>query len=82
MRVMPPLLHITTNAAECYRRRVIAGLNLRDAAVAAQCSETAIRNIERGIGQARPSTLKKLAGVYGCEVSDLIVVAEAAESVA
>ena len=54
------------------RRRVIAGLTLREAAARAGCHFTTIHKLELGQRSAEPRILVALAEAYGCEVTDLM----------
>lgn len=54
------------------RRRVAAGLSLTQAASEAGCSVSHLSKLEHGDGNASPPLLAKLAGVYGCQISDLM----------
>lgn len=70
-------LRITTDPDACVRKRILAGYSVQGASEAVarkggKLSASAIRNLERGVSQARPGTLKFLADAYGCDIADLI----------
>lgn len=54
------------------RRRIAAGLTLRDAAELAGCHFTTIGKLEQGVNSAEPRILVALAAAYGCEITDLM----------
>jgi transcriptional regulator with XRE-family HTH domain len=54
------------------RRRVAAGMSLTEAAQRAPCSKPHLSNVENGYDGASPRLLAKLAGLYGCQIVDLM----------
>jgi transcriptional regulator with XRE-family HTH domain len=73
-RVNPPRndTSLTQDRRRLKRRRIIAGLTLREAAARAGCHFTTIGKLERGERSAEPGTLAALAEAYGCHVTDLL----------
>lgn len=63
---------LTQDRRRLKRRRIMAGLTLRDAAHKAACHWTTIGKLEQGERSADPRTLKALAEAYGCEIEDLM----------
>jgi len=53
-------------------RRVARGLSLARAAEAAGCSKSHLSKLEHGQDPASVDLLVRLAGVYGCEITDLM----------
>jgi transcriptional regulator with XRE-family HTH domain len=70
--VKGPRKNLSQAPARLRRRRVAAGLTLRQAAEQAGCSYQHLSDLENGGHSARPSTLAALAGAYGCEIIDLM----------
>ncbi|MYR36408.1 helix-turn-helix domain-containing protein [Streptomyces sp. CFMR 7] len=67
--------------AQIRRRRVEAGLTQEELARRASTTKSHISMVERGISGASAPLLARLAGAFGCEVSDLMPsVSEAASS--
>jgi transcriptional regulator with XRE-family HTH domain len=54
------------------RRRIAAGLTIREASVKAQISIGLISELENGKKSAGVRTLAALAKAYGCEITDLM----------
>jgi transcriptional regulator with XRE-family HTH domain len=73
-RVNPPRddSTLTQDRRRLKRRRIAAGLTLRQAADRAECHFTTIGKLERGERSAEPGTLAALARAYGCKVIDLM----------
>lgn len=61
------------------RRRVAAGMTMRDAAAAAGCSLGLICELENGSWSASVKTLAALAKAYGCKITDLMPLEPGAE---
>lgn len=54
------------------RRRMAAGLTIREASALAGCSTGLISDLENGNKSAGVRTLAALAKAYGCEITDLM----------
>lgn len=54
------------------RRRMAAGLTIREASALAGCSIGLISDLENGNKSAGVRTLAALAKAYGCEITDLM----------
>lgn len=63
---------LTQDRRRLKRRRIAAGLTLRQAADRAGCHFTTINKLENGGRSAEPGTLAALARAYGCEIIDLM----------
>lgn len=63
---------LTQDRRRLKRRRIAAGLTLREAAALAGCDFSLIGYLERGERSAGPHTLAALAKAYGCEITDLM----------
>ena len=63
---------LTQDRRRLKRRRVAAGLTLRDAAARAGCDYSMISKLERGERSAGPRMLAALAKAYGCSIEDLM----------
>ena len=63
---------LTQDPGRLKRRRVEAGLSLREAAARAGCHWTTIGKLERGDRSAEPRTLAALAKAYGCKIAALM----------
>jgi transcriptional regulator with XRE-family HTH domain len=57
------------------RRRYAKGLSLTEAATRAGCTKSMLSKLEHGVTGASPPLLARLAGVYGCEITDLMAAA-------
>lgn len=66
-----PITRHRPNAGECHRARVLAGLSLRAAANELDCSHAHLSKIERGLVGASAVLLKRMAALYGVEMSTL-----------
>jgi transcriptional regulator with XRE-family HTH domain len=53
-------------------RRRASGLALTEAAARAHCSKSHLSKLEHDQDTASPGLLASLAGVYGCEITDLM----------
>ena len=53
-------------------RRFAAGLSLTDAAKAAGVTKSHLSKLEHDADPASPGLLKKLADLYGCDITDLM----------
>lgn len=62
--------------AQDYRRliwrRRASGLSLTEAAVRAGCSKSHLSKLEHDEDSPSPGLLESLAGVYGCQIRDLM----------
>jgi len=63
---------LTQDMRRLKRRRVAAGLTLRDAAARAGCHWTTIGKLEHGDRSADPRILAALAKAYDCKITDLM----------
>jgi transcriptional regulator with XRE-family HTH domain len=54
------------------RRRMAAGLTIREASAQSGCSTGLISDLENGNKSAGVRTLAALAAAYGCEITDLM----------
>jgi transcriptional regulator with XRE-family HTH domain len=63
---------LTQDKARLKRRRLAAGLTLREAAERARCDFSTIGKLEKGTRSAGAHMLAALAGAYGCEITDLM----------
>ena len=66
---------LNQDPARLKRKRVEAGLGLREAAELAGISPSQLSKFENAKGNARPRRLASLAKVYDCEIPDLMPVA-------
>ncbi len=55
-----------------HRARIERGLSLRQAAARTDTTKETLSELERGLREAHPSTLAKIAKGYGVEISDLL----------
>lgn len=70
LHAMP--IRFQTDGDSCHRHRVLAGFSALAAGRAASVTGQHIRNIERGLSEASPSLARRLADLYGCDISDLL----------
>lgn len=56
---------------ECARKRVLAGLSCRQAAIALKVSATHLGYVEAGKRQPSPSLLKRMSVLYGVPMTAL-----------
>jgi transcriptional regulator with XRE-family HTH domain len=63
---------LTQDRRRLRRRRLAAGLTLREAAARAGCDFSMIAKLENGKRSAGPHTLAALAKAYECEITDLM----------
>ena len=56
--------------------RVNRGLNLKEASAALEIGLTTLHSYENGYTKPNAETLRKMANLYGCEVSDFREVSE------
>lgn len=72
-RVKPsPEKELSQDPRRLRRRRIAAGLTIREAAAKAECSFTHLSDLENGNHSARPGTLSALASAYDCQIADLM----------
>ena len=63
---------LTQDRSRLRRRRIAAGLGMRDLSELAGVSYPTISDLEHGHHSARAKTLSKLASALGCKISDLM----------
>lgn len=63
---------LTQDRNRLRRRRIAAGLNLREAGELAGVDFSMINKLENGKRSAGPHILAALAKAYGCEITDLM----------
>lgn len=62
----------TQDPKRLQRRRIQAGLNRRQLAEQAGIHKSTIGRYERGLSNAAPGNLKRLAEALNCEIADLM----------
>lgn len=66
-------LRFRTNGDACHRARELAGLSAREAGRLCDVSGQHIRNVELGMSEASPGLRKRMAEVYSCAITDLVI---------
>ena len=75
---MPSAPRIEHKPEACVKARILAGYNVRQAALALDISAQHLTYVERKERQPSPALLKRMAELYGVEMESLFTLTESA----